>query len=96
MKGGGWGVTSVDVPSGWGVDEGPGGEEWRPEGLVSLTGQKGCARWIGGETRHFVGGRFVSERVKGMFGLEWLPEYEGVEQVVEVDEEGVGCVRKLA
>ena len=91
MKGGKWGVTSVDVPSGWGVEEGPGeeeGKEWRPDVLVSLTAPKPCVRWLGKETRHFIGGRFVSPGVKEKFNLQWLPEYPGIDQVVEVDEKG--------
>lgn len=92
-------VVAVDVPSGWDVERGPppGGEvgsRYVPDVLVSLTAPKGCVRWFtkqsgGGKgKRHFVGGRFVGHEVAERFGVD-IPEYKGVEQVVEVEvEEG--------
>ncbi len=34
-----------------------------------------------------MGGRFVSPGIKEKYGL-WLPEYEGIEQIVEVGRDG--------
>jgi NAD(P)H-hydrate epimerase len=42
-------------------------------------------KWFTG--RHFIGGRFVSPDVKEKYGLE-LPEYEGIDQIVEVGRNG--------
>jgi len=51
-------VASVDVPSGWHVEDGhPEGEECiRPELLISLTAPKKCAEKYQGK-HHFLGGR---------------------------------------
>lgn len=79
-------VTSVDVPSSWDVETGPPaegpGKGFRPHALVSLTAPKPLTRFFAG--RHFVGGRFVAPYICEKYGLE-LPEYEGVDQIVEVD-----------
>ncbi|RPB07821.1 YjeF N-terminal domain-like protein [Morchella conica CCBAS932] len=78
MSEAGVGVTSVDVPSGWGVDEGEG--ELKPDVLVSLTAPKGVVRGFRG--RHFIGGRFVGEELARRWGVG-VPPYEGTDQVVE-------------
>lgn len=52
---------------------------------MSLTAPKPLVKYFKG--RHFVGGRFVSPGIKEKYGLE-VPEYEGVEQVVEVGADG--------
>lgn len=60
-----------------------------PNFLVSLTAPKPCVRFFtaagkqGGHTRHFWGGRFVSPVIAAKYGLA-LPEYHGIDQVVEV------------
>ncbi|KAF8744378.1 Alg9-like mannosyltransferase family, partial [Rhizoctonia solani] len=85
-------VVSVDIPSGWDVDDGPQEvktegdqagalEALRPDVLVSLTAPKQGARSFQG--RHFLGGRFVTPDLDKKFGLN-LPKYEGTEQVVEI------------
>lgn len=80
-------LVCVDVPSGWGVD---GGERVEgavkvPDVLVSLTAPKVFAREL--ERRdgfvHYVGGRFVPEKLKRELGFE-VPDYEGTEQIVKV------------
>ncbi|KAF5119116.1 hypothetical protein DV452_001835 [Geotrichum candidum] len=85
-------VTSVDIPSGWDVDEGPvpaNGPTFTPDSLVSLTAPKRAAhRFLelgtpGEIRRHFVGGRFVDEDLAKKYDFE-VPDYEGVDQVVEV------------
>lgn len=51
-------VISVDVPSGWNVDEGDINETgYMPEVLISLTTPKKCSKMFNG--RHFIGGRFL-------------------------------------
>jgi len=37
--------------------------------------------------RHFIGGRFVSPDIRKKYDLE-LPEYEGIDQIVEVGSNG--------
>ena len=51
-------IVSVDVPSGWNVDEGKVDERaLEPDVLISLTAPKEGVRAYKG--RHFLGGRFV-------------------------------------
>ncbi|KAH8588106.1 YjeF N-terminal domain-containing protein [Bisporella sp. PMI_857] len=82
-------VTSVDAPSSWNIETGPPSEglgaRFMPQVLVSLTAPKPLVNKFNG--RHFIGGRFVSPDIKDKYDLE-LPEYEGIDQVVEVDGEG--------
>ncbi|CDK24594.1 unnamed protein product [Kuraishia capsulata CBS 1993] len=77
-------VVSVDIPSGWDVDEGPTGEveNFLPEVLVSLTAPKPCAKLFKG--RHFLGGRFVSDELAKKWDIS-IGKYEGVDQVVELE-----------
>lgn len=82
----GKGVTSVDAPSGWGIDtgkpsEGP-AKDFMPSVLVSLTAVKPVAKEFTG--RQFLGGRFVAEETAKRWALR-LPEYPGLDQVVEID-----------
>lgn len=83
------GVTSVDAPSSWDIEEGPpkdGPGKWfMPDALISLTAPKPLSRHFKG--RHFVGGRFVSPGIAEKYGLQ-IPEYEGIDQVVELKGEG--------
>lgn len=75
-------VTSVDIPSSWHVDNGPENDnKFHPTALVSLTAPKPAARFFKG--RHFVGGRFVTHEFAEKYDFE-VPEYEGVDQVVEL------------
>ncbi|KAF4124430.1 NAD(P)H-hydrate epimerase [Geosmithia morbida] len=82
-------VTSVDAPSSWNIETGPPksglGSGFMPATLVSLTAPKPLVKHFKG--RHFVGGRFVAPSIARKYGLE-IPEYEGVDQVVEVSPEG--------
>mmetsp|Transcript_27001 Transcript_27001/g.83979 ORF Transcript_27001/g.83979 Transcript_27001/m.83979 type:complete len:261 (+) Transcript_27001:186-968(+) len=76
-------LVSVDIPSGWHVEDGPTGPaKLAPDVLVSLTAPKRCARHFAG--RHYVGGRFVPPTIKAKYGLE-LPPYPGVSQVMELE-----------
>jgi len=57
-------ILSVDIPSGWHVENGNVREEddpysFEPVALISLTAPKECSRYYKG--RHFVGGRFLPD-----------------------------------
>jgi NAD(P)H-hydrate epimerase len=77
-------IVSVDIPSGWDVERGPGDALLRPAVLISLTAPKLCARFFHG--RHFLGGRFVPPALVERFGLV-LPSYVGRAQCVEFPRE---------
>jgi len=82
-------VTSVDAPSSWNIEDGPPtagpGSGFNPAVLVSLTAPKPLIKYFKG--RHFIGGRFVSPGIQKRYDLE-LPEYEGIDQIVEVGANG--------
>ncbi|KAK1700852.1 YjeF N-terminal domain-containing protein [Colletotrichum godetiae] len=83
-------VTSIDAPSSWDIENGPPssgpGSSFQPEVLVSLTAPKPLVKLFKG--RHFIGGsRFVSPGIAEKYNLE-IPQYEGIDQVVEVDNNG--------
>lgn len=76
-------IVSVDVPSGWHVDEGDmGGAGLRPAVLVSLTAPKGCSSGFTGA--HYLGGRFVPPGIADKYKLHGLPPFPGAEQVVRL------------
>ncbi|KAK8941856.1 hypothetical protein KSP40_PGU018170 [Platanthera guangdongensis] len=76
-------VISVDIPSGWHVEEGDiSGDGIKPDMLVSLTAPKLCARKFTGP-HHFLGGRFVPPSIKDKFGLQ-LPPYPGASMCVRI------------
>jgi len=87
---GGCKLVSVDVPSGWAVDEGPLHVDGtstcvrRPSALVSLTAPKKCALALQPGTPHYLGGRFVTPSLVQTHGLV-LPPYEGVSQITRLD-----------
>lgn len=76
-------ICSVDIPSGWNVEEGPVGVEkpLQPATLISLTAPKlGSAHFKG---RHFLGGRFVPPGIAEKYDFQ-QPAFPGTEQVVEL------------
>ncbi|PBP21755.1 putative apolipoprotein A-I binding protein [Diplocarpon rosae] len=79
-------VTSVDAPSSWDIEEGPPksgpGSSFHPAVLVSLTAPKPLVNFFKG--RHFIGG---SPDIQKKYELN-LPEYQGMDQVVEVGSNG--------
>ncbi|CAH2075044.1 unnamed protein product, partial [Iphiclides podalirius] len=82
---GGLPVCSVDIPSGWDVEEGPGSEKYlKPSVLVSLSAPKKCAKpeFIG-KAKHYLGGRFLPPGIVAKYNLT-LPTYPGQDQVVEI------------
>ncbi|KAJ2896491.1 hypothetical protein MKZ38_005479 [Zalerion maritima] len=82
-------VISVDAPSSWDIESGPPktgpGSSFNPEVLVSLTAPKPLVKYFKG--RHFIGGRFVAPSIAKKYDFD-LPEYEGTDQVTEVDTDG--------
>ena len=85
-------ILSVDSPSCWDVEEGPPkegelGAKFMPPYLISLTAAKPSVKFYRGT--HFVGGRFLSEEMARRYDLD-VPEYQGVDQIVEVPIESSG------
>uniref|UniRef100_A0A0D6R236 NAD(P)H-hydrate epimerase n=1 Tax=Araucaria cunninghamii TaxID=56994 RepID=A0A0D6R236_ARACU len=76
-------VVSVDIPSGWHVEEGDiNNTGLRPDMLVSLTAPKLCARKFTGP-HHFLGGRFVPPEIARKYSLK-LPQYPGTAMCVRI------------
>lgn len=75
-------IVSVDIPSGWDVEEGDVmNSGLSPAALVSLTAPKLAARFFKG--RHYLGGRFVTPIIASKYDL-LLPAYPGTSQCVEL------------
>ncbi|KAI9648987.1 hypothetical protein NHQ30_001553 [Ciborinia camelliae] len=78
-------ITSIDAPSSWDIANGPPssgpGANFMPQYLISLTAPKPLVKYFKG--RHFLGGRFVPPEISQKYNLQ-LPEYEGVDQIVEM------------
>ena len=75
-------IISVDVPSGWNVDEGDvSSTGFMPQVLISLTAPKHSSKLFSG--RHFCGGRFLPPRLAAKYNIQ-MPPYPGVSQVVEL------------
>ncbi|KAJ9146493.1 hypothetical protein P3X46_028752 [Hevea brasiliensis] len=76
-------IVSVDIPSGWNVEEGDvAGEGIKPDMLVSLTAPKLCAKKFSGP-HHFLGGRFVPPSIVEKYKLH-LPPYPGTSMCVRI------------
>ncbi|KAJ4850275.1 Pyridoxine/pyridoxamine 5'-phosphate oxidase 1, chloroplastic [Turnera subulata] len=76
-------IVSVDIPSGWHVEEGDvGGHGIKPDMLVSLTAPKLCAKKFSGP-HHFLGGRFVPPAIVEKYKLH-LPPYPGTSMCVRI------------
>lgn len=77
-------VVSVDIPSGWHVEDGPTDDTpaLAPDMLISLTAPKRCAKHFRGRY-HMLGGRFVPPQMQKKYELN-LPEYPGTSQVVSL------------
>ncbi|SCW03972.1 LAFE_0H03092g1_1 [Lachancea fermentati] len=78
-------IVSVDVPTGWDVDEGPvSTEHIVPSMLVSLTVPKPCsAKLDKDKTDHFVGGRFIPPDFAVKYGFEPFP-YPSTDQILKL------------
>jgi len=80
-------VASVDVPSGWHVEDGDIHKiGLSPEMLISLTAPKLCARHFTGP-HHFLGGRFLPPVLREKYNLHNLPQYQGVAQCLRLEDE---------
>ena len=93
-------IASVDIPSGWHVEDGPPLNRaaiW-PRLLVSLTAPKQSARHFDQHVedclagaapkaqcpQHWLGGRFLPPPLAKQYGLQWLPKYPAVQQCVKL------------
>lgn len=75
-------IVSVDVPSGWNVDEGDiNGLGFMPDILISLTAPKLCSKSFRG--RHFCGGRFLPYALAEKYHVS-MPPYPGTDQYMEL------------
>ncbi len=75
-------MISVDIPSGWHVEQGDLlNIGLQPSMLISLTAPKACARTFQGV--HYLGGRFVTPTLAKKYGLV-LPAYKGCDQFVKI------------
>lgn len=72
-------LISIDVPSGWHVENGN-PEGIQPEILISLTAPKLCAAKFTGKA-HYLGGRFIPKSLEDKYHLD-LPSFPGHECVV--------------
>lgn len=73
-------IASVDVPSGWDVDEVT-TDGINPDVLISLTAPKKCATSFTG--KHFLAGRFLPYDIQKKYDLN-LPEYPGTDCLIEL------------
>lgn len=69
-------LCSVDIPSGWDVENGD-SEGLQPEFLISLTAPKKCAKLFKGKY-HWLGGRFIPPQLEKKYQLN-LPPYPGTD-----------------
>uniref|UniRef100_A0A915KDL8 NAD(P)H-hydrate epimerase n=1 Tax=Romanomermis culicivorax TaxID=13658 RepID=A0A915KDL8_ROMCU len=77
-------VASIDIPSGWDVEQGPiDDESLNPDLLISLTAPKLCAKYFKGR-HHFLGGRFVPKTLADMYELN-LPDYPSTECILRLE-----------
>ncbi|KAM8840305.1 NAD(P)H-hydrate epimerase isoform 1-T2 [Spinachia spinachia] len=72
-------VASIDIPSGWDVEQGS-ADGLQPDMLISLTAPKKSARLFRGRY-HFLGGRFVPPGLERKYQLN-LPQYPGQDCVL--------------
>ncbi|CCH47150.1 hypothetical protein BN7_6764 [Wickerhamomyces ciferrii] len=80
-------ILSVDIPSGWDVDEGyVSGGLRSPDVLISLTAPKPVANHMSQNTQHFVGGRFIGKEFAEKYGIDYY-DYKGSEQTLKLSRE---------
>lgn len=78
-------ILSVDIPSGWDVDEGKieGIGIRNPKVLISLTAPKPVALLLPKGADHYVGGRFIGKDFAEKYGIDEF-KYEGYEQILKL------------
>ncbi|ORY79283.1 YjeF N-terminal domain-containing protein [Leucosporidium creatinivorum] len=78
-------IVSVDIPSGWDVEEGKINEDdFTPTALISLTAPKLGVKAFAEEGRtHWLGGRFINDTMNKHYDLQ-LPFYPGSAQAVDI------------
>jgi NAD(P)H-hydrate epimerase len=76
-------ILSVDVPSGWDVDNGDVHTTgFTPNAVISLTTPKRCMMGFGGT--HYLGGRFLPPNIASQFDIV-VPEYgDNPSQILEL------------
>ncbi|RLV86748.1 hypothetical protein JA9_000815 [Meyerozyma sp. JA9] len=80
-------IVSVDIPSGWDVDNGPTGESaLQPKMLVSLTAPKPCATSFNAKDKvHYLGGRFINDEVAAKYDIaDLIKLYKGDDLIVKL------------
>jgi NAD(P)H-hydrate epimerase len=76
-------IVSIDVPSGWNVENGPTNDQClQPECVISLTAPKLCMKHFQGKY-HFLGGRFLPRALQEKYQIQ-LPQYSSSDQVVQI------------
>ena len=82
-------VLSVDVPSGWPIEEEKCQENlnalWQPSGLISLSAPKECSKFISSDCQHFLGGRFVPMELAKDFEIEgFMRDYKETDLITVI------------
>ncbi|CUM62519.1 uncharacterized protein PRCAT00000070001 [Priceomyces carsonii] len=79
-------IVSVDIPSGWDVDEGPVAADIKSTMLISLTAPKPCARFFDKEKKtHYLGGRFINQKIAKKYDIEDLiKSYKGDDLITKL------------
>ncbi|KAL5290322.1 APOA1BP family protein [Megaselia abdita] len=75
-------IASIDIPSGWNVNNGPSEECFHPDLLISLTAPKLCSKFFKGKY-HYLGGRFVPDKLQEKYELN-LPQYKDSDSCVQL------------
>lgn len=75
-------IVSVDIPSGWDVDQGPTEPDaLQPHVLISLTAPKRAALYFKGP--HYLAGRFLTLSLMEKYSLQ-IPLFLGAAQFVKL------------
>ncbi|RLV92115.1 hypothetical protein JA1_003399 [Spathaspora sp. JA1] len=81
-------IVSVDIPSGWDVDQGPIDIDINASMLISLTAPKPCAtRFVesGKGKIHYLGGRFINKEIAKKYDIEDIIEkYKNDDLIVKL------------
>ncbi|SGZ48535.1 CIC11C00000002007 [Sungouiella intermedia] len=79
-------IVSVDIPSGWDVDEGPIDQDIDATMLVSLTAPKPCAEKFSKPGKvHYLGGRFINDTIAAKYGIaDLIRLYKNDELIVKL------------